>query len=223
MVQKTKHTPTGDLGRLHVDLRIKKRLKLLGLLAGIIVLVFALIGISSFLNRRGKTAVEIFVLPTYSEVSINGKDGGSGVKYLSPGEYTISVSADGFSKQERKITVTTDRSTEDFILTPESEEAKSWVRRNESKYQEFEARSGQETQQEGDVFRKNNPIVAFLPYRSLYFNVDYKKEGNDAVVLVSANTPAGRSFAIEQLKDWGISPSSYKVEFVDLKSPWESL
>lgn len=206
-----------------MDPLVKKRLRLVGLLVLTVSVLFIVYAVATFSNRRGKTAVVIFTLPTFSQVKIDGKEVDSGTNYLSPGEYTVEVSGDGFTRQERKITVSTNRSTEDFILTPETSEAKEWVRRNERRYQEFESRSGRESQEEGDAFRKNNPIVSFLPYRSLYFNIDYKKEGNDAVVLVSANTPAGRSFAIEQLKEWGISPSSYKVEFVDLKSPWESL
>lgn len=206
-----------------MDTQTKTRLRLLGVVVALIVVGFVAYGVITTLNRQGKTAVEIFALPTYSTVTINDKKARIGISYLSPGEYTVKVSAEGFTNQERKITVAKDSFKEDFILTPETQDAKNWVRKNESKYQEFEAESGLETQQQGEEFRKNNPIVAFLPYRSLYFNIDYKKEGNEVIVLVTANTPAGRSFAIEQIKKWGISPSNYQVEFVDLKSPWETL
>ncbi len=68
------------------------------------------------------------------------------------------------------------------------------------------------------------PIAKNLPFRSLLYNIDYKRTGEnkqDFVVLITADSPINRGYAINQIKNWGLRPSDYEIEFRYISNPFK--
>ena len=181
---------------------------------------------SVFNNSQKKTGLEISTIPKSALVTINGKTHKSGFVKLDPGTYKVSVSKEGYQTSESNVVVDdkdkpTDKS---FILTPVSEKAKAASKKNVTSIEKTEAEAGERSAEAGKAFEASYPIAKNLPFRSLLYNIDYKRTGENKqnfVVMITADSPINRGYAINQIKNWGLRPSDYEIEFRYVSNPFK--
>lgn len=184
-------------------------------------------GVYIAVSRAGKEAVQVYLLPGDAALTANGERLGSGTAYLTPGEYEIKATKEGFEDFNQKITITSPNTAEiDVALKPQSEEAKKWVSENQKLYQEYEGRAGKRANQEGEEFSEKNPITSKLPVSTFLFTIGYRLDtadpsGNSIIITIAA--PEGyRRAALERFRDLGYDPTDYTIEFTNYKNLFES-
>jgi hypothetical protein len=198
-----------------------KILIMLGVVSLLLLVIFA----SGFKNRSGN--INISTIPKDAGVTINGKKANKGRQYLSPGNYTVRATKEGFKTEEKKIEIKQGDSFRNVYLFPEpvSDEALEWAQKNPKLQFEKEGLAGEQSQLEGQSLSESNPVVSRLPYRSLLFNIDYSLSDKDSRVVIlkiAASTSTDRSYALAQIRDWGYEPGDYLIEFVDFTNPLEA-
>ncbi len=172
------------------------------------------------LNRLGKKSVEIVVAPRIATIKIDNQSVGQGTVYLKEGEHTLLVSSDGFSTVSKKFTVPTTIPIT-ALLTPKTTAAQQYASTHQAEFLKVEGVVGNSSDQAGQQYLKENPILGFLPYKSPLFNIDYGNAANgDLRLYISASTPVGRQVAIAEIRKWGFDPTNYDITFTNFTNPF---
>ena len=188
------------------------------------IIIFTIFSV--FTNSQKKTGLEITTIPKGTTIDINGVTYKPGFVKLEPGTYKISISKNGYQTAESNVTVDAqDTPTQKyFSLTPVSKEARAESRKDTESIEKIEAEAGEQSAEAGKAFEAKYPIAKNLPFRSLLYNIDYKRTGEnkqDFVVLITADSPINRGYAINQIKNWGLRPSDYEIEFRYISNPFK--
>lgn len=200
---------------------LNHRMATLFLIGAVITVMVFMAWVLPALRNRGKIAVEIAAVPSDAVITLNGQPISAGTIHVAPGQYSLVANKEGFATYETML----DTGHSHYIpvlLAPESNEAQEWATANKEKYTAVEGVAGEQAQNAGDRFYADYPIANNLPYRSLYFNIDYRFPGSheDTLVLeVNAGSALGRQFAIRQIREWGYEPTDYKIVFTAFDNP----
>lgn len=173
------------------------------------------------LKNRGKVVIDVAAVPKDAVITLNNEKVRAGKNYVVPGDYSLKATHDGFGNYNYSFHTDVVRYLP-VLLVPESDQAKEWAANNERSYAEVEGRAGELAQDQGLTFYQKNPITSQLPFRSLYFDIDYQipKDNNENVVLeITASSALGRQFAVKQIRDWGFEPTDYSIEFKEFRNP----
>jgi hypothetical protein len=203
---------------------MKNPSRLLIYLGVLLVVIFTIYSLVATIQHAGKTAVNIQVVPTNAEITVNGVEYGAGKIHLKPGSYEIVAKYPGFADDRQQIDV--DEDATDVILLPEpnSEAAYQLLEENPKIQQQREALGGQAANQKGAAQEQKSPIITLLPYTDITapFSVDYGpsdyREG-DVVLIISNSTPSGRDAALRWIKQQGYDPKDLELVFEDYVNP----
>ena len=192
-----------------------------------LVLLAVIIGwiIVILIGRIGKLPVQVSVVPSSAEVTIDSRNLGSGTQWLTPGTYTITAKKDGFKQQKKTVVITNkkDKNVVSLSLEAESSEAKKWAEEHKDEYTKNEKQGAIEASMEGKYFTDNNPITTKLPFKDPYFTIGYVTKGNSSIVLtISTPSPRYRFYAVEKIREFGYDPTDFTIEFKDFKNPLEA-
>ncbi len=195
-------------------------------IATCVALLFSLLIIYAvvlMISRIGKVGVEFHLVPGDSTITINNKVYGNGTQYLSPGDYTAKITHEGFASSETSFIASSDKATVAVSLTPSSDEAKKWAEAHQSAYKDNERYGAVQARQDGRLFRERFPIVNRLPYEDPYYKIAYRSKNNrDLTITITTESPRYRYMAVQKIREFGFSPSEYKIDFVDYKNPLEA-
>ena len=189
---------------------------------GVFFVFIILWAIITFAMRSGKVATVISVVPSSSQITINGEKTSNGTKYLKPGTYKISVSKDGFETNNQTAIITSEKDQNVIAasLLPQSDEAKKWANEHGDDYTKNEIYGSIQANSNGKFFASKNPITEKLPFEDPYFNIGYVANTDQSIKLtISTPSPRYRFFAIEQIRKWGYDPTDFTIEFRDFKNP----
>lgn len=204
------------------------KIKLIGSLVGVIILLAVGYVIYMTVTRQGKVAVDVVSAPGDALITLNDAKINSGTNYLSAGEYKVKATKNGFVDFSDTVFIKDGLSGQSIpiLLTPASDEAKKWVDDNQDAYAEVEAAAGESAQKGGDFFREKNPIVKHLPTDSLLYSIGYITDTSDPTgnsIILEIDAPEGyRQAAIYQIGQWGYNPADFKINFKDYKNPFSS-
>ncbi|MEX0668685.1 MAG: carboxypeptidase-like regulatory domain-containing protein [Candidatus Saccharimonadales bacterium] len=183
----------------------------------VIVLALTLPALMSFISTYGKTEIEIVVAPSDASIETEDKRLKNGINHLSPGEYQVSVSRDGFESATRLIAVVDgEYQIIPIALTPITDEAFE-IMVDDPAYLDIEFATGEIARMEGEEFRQQQPIVENLPHRGLLFDIDYRlTEGSDTeiVLQITADSEIDRQYALDQIRNWGFEPEDFAIEYL---------
>ena len=190
--------------------------------------LFAIVfGLLQYTERQGKTAVTFYTIPSDATIIVDNKKITSGsTTYLKEGNYSYTVSRDGFAEQTRSLSVNEYTDSSQFImLEANSRVGTQWLRDNPEKTTEFESLAGQAAVERGDAARKESPIIDDLPLKNLLFTIGYKNDTSDPSgnsIIVTVRSPEQyRQDAITRLSTLGHNLSDYKFEFYDMEDPFD--
>lgn len=174
-------------------------------------------------QRHGKLAVPVSVVPSDAEVKLsNGQPlPGRGTVYIAPGNYSVTVSKQGFVSQTRPLRVAQDAVPYIYIgLAGESEDAKNWVSTHREEYQHLESLAVSKNREYNTLFKSNNSIVNNLPIKDPYYSVDYRNNDDQSIELIIWGTsPATRQAALDQIRAKGYEPTDYRISYDGFINP----
>ncbi len=193
----------------------------------IVLLIVGLLGYGIYIavSRAGKEAVQVYLLPGDAVLTANNERLGPGTVYLTPGQYEIKASKDGFESYNQTITIDSPNIREiDIALQPQSEEAKKWAADNQELYLAYEGRAGKRANQEGEEFSKKNPVTSKLPVDTFLYSIGYRADtsdpsGNSIIITISA-LEGYRRAALDRFRSLGYDPTDYTIEFTNYKNPF---
>lgn len=210
------------------NMKRNKALIITAIIIFIGISLFAIVfGLLQYTERQGKTAVTFHTIPSDATIVVDNKKITSGsTTYLKEGNYSYTVSRDGFTEQTRSLSVDEYTELSQFImLEANSRVGTQWLRDNPDKSTEFENLAGQAAVERGDVARKKNPIIDDLPLKNLLFTIGYKNDTSDPSgnsIIVTVRSPEQyRQDAITRLSTLGHNLSDYKFEFYDMEDPFD--
>lgn len=196
-----------------------------------LLLVVLLTGVTAYVQirtaqqRAGKIAVPVEVVPRDATVVLSNKQPlpSSGVAYIAPGEYKVTVKKEGFTTQTRDLRVSAAAVPYIYIgLSGESREAKSWQERNARDYQKLEIITVEKNRDYTTLFRSANPIVEILPIKDPYYTIDYRNRNDTSIELIIHGTsPRYREAAVAYLRSKGYEPTDYHVVYDGFINPLE--
>lgn len=193
------------------------------------LIVVGLIGYGLYLSisRAGKEAVNVYVIPSDSTVTVNGQPISPGTAYLRAGTYTIEASRGGFSRYKEEITILPNNKKDiDIALYGVSDKAKEWEKKNEKLYLEREGRGGKRATAYGEAFQNVNPITKDLPYKNIIFSIGYHLDPEDptnqSIILDIDAGPGYRNGALQKIRDLGYDPSDFRINFKNFTNPFSN-
>lgn len=204
---------------------IQKYKKNIAVYTAVLLVFIILISLWTFVDRAGKTAVVVSVVPRDSEVLIGSDKKGNGTHYLKPGTYTVEVKKNGFQTQKRTIIVSDnkDQNVVAVSLGPNSPEAKKWAEDNSDEYKKNEEFGAIEADVNGKYFSSLHPITKQLPFVDPYFTISYIANPDMTITLrIDTPSPRYRYYAIAKLRSLGYDPADFAIQFKDFRNPLES-
>lgn len=190
-----------------------------------IVLPLALWGIISLLalNHAGKVSVDITVVPSDATVQVdNTSFTNKKSVYLKPGNYTVTVSKDGFESTTQEITVSEDTTAHIIAaLYPVSSDATAWYNEHQDDYYELEGIAGTAANETGQEFINKYPITGSLPIQKATYLIGYKKTDDQKNIIITITAYEGyRESALQEIRNLGFDPSNYTIEFNNYENPF---
>jgi hypothetical protein len=190
--------------------------------AALLVLLVVGYGIYTSMNRAGKVAVEVSLLPKTAEATANGIDIQNGTSYLKPGTYEVVVSKRDFKTVKQRVKIDTVNKYIQIALLGETEAGERYVENNRRQYLEFESKVAAASRTTGAAFKATNPITRLLPKITLVYRIGYTKpDGENINLTIQAITPAQRQAALQQIRDWGYDPTEFTIQFTSFANPLE--
>lgn len=191
----------------------------------ILMLGFGAYTIYVSIQRAGKLAVELVVVPGDAKIEMNGQAVSANGLYVIPGDHKFSASKEGFKTMEAHIHIAEGSpNTVTLPLEPESEEAKKWVQQNQNQYAALEGVAGKAANEQGEAVSEKNPVIRVLPYKNFLYTIGYKNDLSDPTgksIIVTIDAVSGyRNAATRKLRELGYDPTQLKIEFTKYESPF---
>lgn len=194
----------------------------------VVLIVYVMFNAMLYLSRVGLSEVTIEVIPKDATVKINGDITTNKKIFMDPGEYSFTASKKGWQDHNISAYLHKDKKlTVSLIPEPSSEDAEKFITDNPDIQQEREALGGKNFDSEYSVSGKN-PLVNSLPYTDVYgpFKVDYGPSylpNNKSGILLEINssTPPGRVKFTEWLKQQGVDPTDFEIDYYDYNNPFK--
>lgn len=187
-----------------------------------LVMIGVLLAYSIFYYVRSRDHINLtlYVLPTNSKIVIGNTQYSNGSIWLSPGNYTIQVTSDGFQPYKGSVTVQNGDKNITVSLMPESAEAIKWQSENNDKYKQLENLADAQDDISANRALSSNPIISALPYRSALFSIGYHTTIDGQVVLDVYAEAGYYNAAMRSIADLGYNPAEYQIEFNNYTNPF---
>lgn len=184
------------------------------------VIYFSVISI----DRNGKTALSLSAFPDDMTILIDGESVEIGTLYLVPGTYQLEATRQGYDSYKKTIVLGEEEQTMAIILSPNSEEAFEYGRKNEAAYLKVQAEGEVAAAEAGKRFSELNPITKDLPYKTFFYSVGYRMDqadpsGNSIIIEIDAGE-AYRQAALYRIRELGYDPTDFTINFRGYENPF---
>ena len=194
--------------------------KLLIRAAVVAVVIFIGFSIFTYIDRRGKTGVDVDVFPSNAKVDIkNHGVVGRGTTYLKPGTYQYTISSEGYEPRDGTLFVGTAAPAN--IYGSLIDKDGNYTEAEQRQIRKIEGKGGDASRRYTDTFRERYPITDYLPIKDAYYQIGYlvNEKGEDFHLTVYTESPLYRNLALKRIRSIGENPSNYKIVFKDYKNP----
>ncbi len=180
-------------------------------------------------GRIFSAKVSIVVAPSIAKVKIGDREFSSSEEFnIQPGEYTVSVSADGFEARTGKLVAKADEiSNVHLYLVPSSAETENWYNEHDSDALIMGEIKSWERLKEIDELVEKEPVLANLPLTVEYYTDDYAKytkfiisfdlddSSRGFYLIMKDYTGEGKQAALDKLAEIGMDTKDLKLEYQD--------
>lgn len=168
--------------------------------------------------------IVIHKVPSDSKLYINDKLIKGDRTSLPNGKHRVRMEKEGFTTYIDEVFIDDFAQYIAVALSPQSEEAIEWAKRNESQYLQLEEFVGKQEMENGRRFAEQNPIVMELPIDNYTYSIGYTidpsdKSGN-SIILTVDTTDGYRNAAVEKISKLGYNPAEFKIVFKNHTSPF---
>ena len=177
------------------------------------------------LSRSPSTGIDLFVSPTNSSITLDGKSFSAGKKSVAPGKYALVVKHDSFLTTTQEVVVKQGQLTKLAVaLDPDGIKGEQWLLDHPNEASLREKVMSPIVSEQANKLTKSMPIVTELPHIDNFYRVDYgasKKYPNDKAKIalyVRYYTPDGRAQADEWLVFKGVSLDKTEVIYLDMQN-----
>lgn len=206
---------------------MSKQLRWLLILAtGVILVLVGVYGYDAFL-RHDKAIVSFRSVPDDLSINIdNHIYKHPSTLYLTPGTYSLIAKKDGFA--DRQLDITVKKGENPTVLVPleaVSDDAKAWAEKNQEKYWEIEGLAEEQSSGDNLALINKYPLLKKLPYDNYLFSITYHIEdyGDEKRMVIDIRSPdIYREAALQQLRNLGVDPVDYTINFSDYRNPFTS-
>jgi len=193
----------------------------------ILIAGLTIYAITTYVQRSGKIAVTVSIVPNDATSTLDGKPiTSSGTIYLNTGTYSFKTSKDGFTSVNQSVYVGPSANSINFSLTPETAAAAQWAKDNQAAYQKNEETGGAAADLKGSTSRAKNPIISDLPYTNTVYTIGMINDPSDpsgTSIIITIDAPEGyRNAALEQIRSFGYNPEQFKYKFYNYTDPFSS-
>jgi hypothetical protein len=203
----------------------KRLVIIIAIISAILFLVLSII-----LTAKEEVAIEVFVVPSDSQVTMDGKPINAGQISVSPGEHKFAATRQHFGSVEKEInTRELDSRTVYLALYPNTPEGEAFLESNPDERLRYERISGAEFSALQNKLLSDYPITTKLPYQTLDYKIDYDVTKEKEVVFLvnfyipQALTPGSEAYkqelqrlkteVISYLESEGVDTSKTKIEY----------
>lgn len=204
----------------------KQQIKII--IALIIVFFIGIISYSviTLINRQGKIPVTIQFAPYSATVKVDDKKvRNNRENYITPGEHTITVTADEFETYVGQIIIDENTNNIYGMLAPSNEKGQQIVKARQKEFSEVEAISSSNSIDAGTQEEIKWPILRYLPINKIIFNIGYTMENQNNLIITIDTDITYINSAIEYLttSEIGSTPlENYNVILSNYNNPFKS-
>jgi len=204
-----------------VQEKMKVNRKLMFLILITVVVVF-FVSFMLYKSNSNKPTMLINTVPEDAKVLVNGEPYSRKKTYPDNKEYNIEVTRKGFKSIKQTVKLSSEQKTFYFALTPSSKDAEEWAEKNSDEYSKIEEQGAIEAQEQGEKLQNNNPLLSHLPIENLLFRIDYGvNTSGQNIVIISADSPLNRAYALKQIENLGYHLHDYRITFGSInKNPF---
>jgi len=203
--------------------KFSSKQKIYFVVAIFILLSLFMLGIA--LSRTGKTKVNVEIIPSDAQLFINDRGSSAGEVYLKPGTYTFSAKKEGYLDDKQIIIVGDNEEFIGLVPTPNSNEARRWLKDNPSIQAKRESIGGKMAALRGEYVQQKTPLIDYLPYTDVIgpFTIDFGSSTSrqyGTFLEINYSTPKGREGALKWIRSKGQDPTDYEIRYGnDFKNP----
>jgi hypothetical protein len=178
-----------------------------------------------FIDNSQKTAaIDVIVAPASSKILIGNKHFPNGTHKIRPGEYSISITKDGFEPYSTKIIAKENETAQLKIFLLPSNGSYEWYYSHPEDAKLLDPIKDYTYTKNLDELKNKNPIINILPIQvaeysnnySVYteFSINYKQTEADRITLVIDDITGGNeNKALDIIRAKGFNPDEYNIEY----------
>jgi len=172
-----------------------------------------------------KTAyITVTAAPSDSKVTLNNKSGQLGLNTVAPGNYSVTISRDGFASVTKNVTAVKGQDTPvAFALTPDRADTANWYLTHS---QDATTAQNITNSQYSSVanYKATQPISSILPYTAGGFEFTIAEDPdsddvNNPLIYIEADTPSAQQDALTWIKNQGYDPSKLNLKYSTTTDP----
>ena len=198
---------------------MNSKIKLIGILLGVVLLVSLVFGFANYLQNRSLDAIiKTEVVPSDAKITIDGKKAREGENRVKAGTYEVVFSREGFSKETRQVIVGKDSSQYvGAVLNPVDPKYADWYSDHPEDIKKAEGISSRSFDQLGTNKLREVPFIKSLPYVRASYRIDYgvsQKYTNDPskfAIYISYKTDKDKETALEWINSQGTDPATLEI------------
>lgn len=188
------------------------------LVTSLILLYIILLAVFAYqiFNQSGRTKVNVVVVPSDSQLTLDGERVSGQDMYLDLGQYEFTASKEGYDDKSITVDVVDDIEVIAGIALYSSNQA-VLDQEDEDTALDREALGGIEASRTGKLLHENNPVLDILPYSSIkdMVAVTYGKTDTNADIFlrIDSLSTEGRKNSARWIRDKGFSLSELDIRY----------
>ena len=185
--------------------------------------IVMIVGILVYSFDIPKAYIQFSVAPENISMDINGSSkslkNGDKLRFA-PGDYKITLSANGFLSYSTDITLVNNQTTELLAaLTPQTDAAKQLLL-NDRSQAILQRINGQKAAVNNTILLKNYPIISVLPIQARLYSIDacasqkYPSDSTKIALCITESQPDLDPFVLKDISSRGYNPNDYEIIWI---------
>lgn len=197
----------------------------LRLIMALLVLLFIILAyfVVLLVGHHKLSKLSMQVIPTDSQLKLDGKKIQGKTLYVSPGTHTAEASKNGFTADSQTILVTKKGPNNVYLApTPATTEALQWASNNPALEIQREKYAQIQQNKYQDTLLNKYPFLKYLPIETSKYvitygrSVKYPDDPSHLAIFVHADTPGFQGAALDRLNSLGVDTPKQEIIYKKL-------
>jgi len=191
------------------------------------VLIVLIIAATMYIINSFRTAsIDVLVAPESARVIINGKEYSNGTYKIEPGNFTVTITKDGFNGYQESFSLSAGQTKDLAVYLTQTDGGYDWYLNHPSDDLIMTRIGDKQASDKSAEMLAKYPILSVLPHRdddgSYDYTINPKFSGDTLKSLVielnscsDYSKPIYKAEALKWLSDQGYNPNDYAIEITD--------